>query len=103
MALRDDLLASQTEITRKLAILNSIGEDTFPFGTVMVFNAATGAKWYYVKIAEERWQKLGTSAIEGPHQRPLSEWIFYTEESPIGYFEVYELRVQPAPFYASAD
>lgn len=98
MSLRTDLISQIADLQAKLAILNGVAEDTFSFGTVMVFAAGLGGatKWYYHKTQEETWvSDLG-------EEKDLASWILVARESNIGYFEVYELRVQPTPFYASA-
>lgn len=82
----------------QLAILNSVNEDTFNIGTVMVFSMATPvAHWYYAKTAEETWLD-----VKNGGEQPLANWILDTVEANVGYFEVYEMRAQPTPFYASA-
>ena len=85
------------ELQTKLAILNRVPTDSFAFGTVVVFSAATGVRWRFVKTAEETWLNLQVGG-----ERTLAEWVLDGEESEVGYFEVYELRVQPTPLYASA-
>ena len=97
MTLRDELNAEITEAQRKLAILNSAPSDTFNLGTAVVFSAANGFKWYYVKTSEETWLDLRSG-----NAKDLASWILEAKDSAIGYFEVYELRPQPAPVYASA-
>jgi predicted DNA-binding protein len=89
-----------TTIQGQLSILNGVPEDTFNIGTVVVFaSGLSGAvKWYYVKMAEEVWMRLnGSSSGTG---KPLNEWALDAVEAHIGYFEVYELKVQPTPIYS---
>jgi hypothetical protein len=93
---RQVLIAKIAELQAKLNILNAVPSDTFNFGTVVVFAAANNVKWYYNKTAEETW--ADSKGVE----KDLATWILEARESAIGYFEVYELRVQPVPFYASA-
>lgn len=88
--------AQIAELNRQLGILNSAPADTFPLGTVVVFNAATGSKWYYFKVAEETW------ASKDGEEKDLASWILEAMDSNIGYFEVYKLLVSPTPIFASA-
>ncbi len=102
MGRREDIQDHINELQAQLDILNSAPEDTYSFGTVAVFAAATGDKWYYVKIAEESWSKLKRSSASTEIARALSEWILHAVNSNIGYFEVYILTVEETPIYASA-
>lgn len=99
MSLRDDLLAEQAEVNRKLAILNSAPSDTYNLGTVVVFASGAGGvnKWHYVKVNEETWKDFQSNGTKS-----LAEWILFITDLNVGYFEVYVLTVAPAPIYASA-
>lgn len=94
--LRQEIINQIAALQNKLAVLNSVPEDLFNFGTVVVF-ASPGHKWWRVKTEEETWKDFSTN-----EEKSLSEWVLEAKQSNIGYFEVYELKVQPAPFYASA-
>lgn len=83
----------------QLTVLNRVGSDTFSIGTIMLFSAASGAKWYYVKIAEETWASLRGG---NPGTKALEEYVLDAVNSEIGYFEVYEVSIKPAPFFTSA-
>lgn len=96
MGQRQVLIAQIAALQTRLDILNAVPDDLFSFGTVVVFSAANNVRWYYHKTAEETW--TSNTGVE----KDLAAWILTAKESSIGYFEVYELRVQPAPFYASA-
>lgn len=97
MGLKETIQTEILELQDRLAILNGVSEDTFFFGTIMVFQSATGAKWHYVKTAEETWRKMSSG-----EQKPLADWILETRESGIGDFEVYQMSVAAIPFYATA-
>ncbi len=97
MALRDDLEAQIASLEARLAILNGAPEDTYNFGTVVVFSSAN-SRWHYVKDNEESWRDM----TNGGPTKPLSEWILEARESPVGYFEVYVLSVANTPIYAAS-
>lgn len=94
MGRRQDIEAHIAHYQEQLAKLNRMPEDRFNIGTMMVFSAQGGTKWYIRKVAEEAWTKLNSS-----HQNDLAGWIFEAEETG-SYFEVYEMRTQPQPIYA---
>lgn len=75
----------------------SVPEDTFPLGTVMLFSAASGAKWYIRKNSEESWIKLTGTGVA----QELATWILEAVESSIGYFEVYRVVTQETPFFVN--
>lgn len=99
MTQKQKLQAEIVVLQDKVNILNRAPADTFNFGTVVVFASGQGGrvKWYYVKVAEETWQDMKNNS-----EKSLADWILNAHESNIGYFEVYELKPQPAPIYASA-
>ena len=86
------------KLQEELATLNQAPTDTFPFGTVVVFSAQSGVKWYYVKKGEEIWKPLSNTGAECS----LAECILTAKKSGVGYFEVYVLITQEPPIYASA-
>lgn len=95
---KSELEAEIAALEDQLAILSSVGEDTFNIGTIMVFSMANPvAHWYYAKTAEETWLD-----VKSGEEQPLANWILDTVYANVGYFEVYELRAQPLPFYASS-
>ncbi len=98
MSLRDNLLAQRAEIDRKLAIIDRVGEDTFPIGTIVIFSSAN-EKVHFLKTGEEAWRYM-TSSVGTTKQ--LRDWILDWEDSPVGYFEVYRYTPADTPFYASA-
>lgn len=105
MGVKEDLQAKLDSIQAKLNVVNRVPEDRFSIGTIALFSAATGLKWYYVKIGEESWTSLkGNLPGEGlpSGSKSLAAWILYAVESNIGYFEVYEMKVHPTPFFASS-
>lgn len=99
MTIRDEVVAGIAKLQARLAVIDRINEDTFTFGTVVVFSAATGSKWYYIKTGEELWLDMQND-IRGEQQ--LIEWILGAIDSEIGYFEVYVLDTRATPFFASA-
>lgn len=99
MSLLTDLQAQLALIQAKINILQASPSDTFPLGRIALFASNSGnTRWYYVKVAEESWKDLNNPGIT----KPLNEWILQARESGVGYFEVYEMRPQASPFYASA-
>lgn len=98
-SLKADLQAQIAVLQSRLAVVNRIPDDTFNFGTVTVF--ASGAqgkiKWYYAKVAEETWKSLQDGT-----EKSISQWVSDAVAANIGYFEVYELRAQPLPWFASS-
>ncbi|MFY3741602.1 MAG: hypothetical protein HMLIMOIP_002060 [Candidatus Nitrosomirales archaeon] len=94
---RAEIQEQIADLQSKLDIMNRVPSDTFPFGTVVVFSAASGSKWHYLKTGEETWLNLQVNTA-----KDLASWILTAVESNVGYFEVYELKVQPTPFFASA-
>ncbi len=101
MSLVTDIQDQIAALQAKLALLQSIAEDTFNLGTIAQFSPASGQKVFYLKTAEETWAKI---SVTGPSSggKPLREWIVDFKESPIGYFEVYMMTAAAVPFYASA-
>lgn len=99
MSQRSEIQAEIASLQVQLGILNRVPTDSFNLGTVVVFAAGNSGsvKWYYNKVAEETWANSATGV-----EKDLAGWILETMESNIGYFEVYELKVQPTPFFASA-
>lgn len=100
MSLLTSLQAQKADIEAQIAILTSVGEDVFSFGTIMLFSYQNGAKRYYVKVEEESWEKINDVMAA----RPLREWILLAKEGSGTYFEVHKLSVTDPdhPFYASA-
>lgn len=97
MSLVTEIQAQIAALQAKLAILQSVEEDTFPIGTIALFAANAGnTKWYYRKVAEETWAK-----VVGTGEKPLREWVYEAKTLPMGYFEVFILQVPVTPFYAS--
>lgn len=96
--IREELQDQRDEIDRKLAILNRVGEDTFPIGTIALFSSAQ-EHGYYRKIAEESWRFMESNT---GGTRQLREIILEWEDSPVGYFEIYKLLPEATPFYVSA-
>lgn len=97
MGRKEKLQQEINERQQKINILNGVPEDRFTFGTVLRF-ASNGntVKQHLIKVAEENWEN-----VTGGEGKDLASWILEYIESGIGYFEVYELRVHPAPFYSS--
>jgi hypothetical protein len=93
-----EIQAKITVLQTQLGILNNSPSDTYPIGTMVVFSAAAGQRWYRLKIAEELWRNM-TNVNE---ERSLAEWILAASESNIGYFEVYVLTVAATPIFASS-
>ena len=83
----------------QLAILASLPEDTYPFGTVAIFAWSNGRK-HFLKEAEESWRSMSSDSFL---QKELAYWIF-TERTlnPALYFEVYIMTAAALPIYASA-
>jgi hypothetical protein len=98
MTLRDDLVAKKNRIEKQLTILDRVGEDTYPIGTIVLFSAESGDKWYYLKVDEESWRYL--SSVTGIVKQ-LRQWVLEAEQSGIGYFEIYKLLPDKTPFYVS--
>ena len=98
MTLRNDLLAEKAEIDRKLAILNRSPSDIFPIGTIAVFTSNSGHRWHYRKTAEETWVEMQGNFSEND----LASWILISEESNVGYFEVYIMTAAATPVYTTS-
>jgi hypothetical protein len=96
MPSKAELQAQITLLQAQLAQLNSIPEDTFPFGTIAIISYGPGGvgKYYRVKVEEETWKNLVNS-----DEKSLSEWIVEAIDSNIGYFEVYVAVAEEVPFY----
>lgn len=97
MSKKSDIENELAKLNKKLQILNSAPNDTYPFGTVVVFSAVE--EWYYVKIGEESWKKLGKSNLN--EELSLAEWILNSVEADVGYFEVYVMITDEDPIYSS--
>jgi hypothetical protein len=95
MSTLTDLQAEQAAIQAQINILTAVPEDTFHFGTIVLFAAAHSVKWYIVKVGEELWSKLSSEGGE----RDLASWFLEAAESHIGYFEAYEMTVAETPFH----
>lgn len=80
----------------KLNEFNNTPEDIYPLNTVVVFSFSNQRKIHYSKTAEELWRKLGTGTTKS-----LADWIIDTKELDAGYFEVYVLKTEETPIYAS--
>ena len=103
MGILQDLQAQKADIEAKIAILQGVDEDTFNLHTVAQFSAASGSKWFYLKIGDEQWLRLTViSSSQGANTRQLREWIYEAKTSDVGYFEVYMMSPAANPFYASA-
>lgn len=98
MGYREELLSEIAVRQLKLDVLDRAPEDTFTFGTVVVFDAGNGRRTYYAKVNEEAWIKLNGS----PTEKPLNIWILLYVENFNGYFEIYELKPQAVPIFASS-
>ena len=98
MTIKEDIQTNIAKLQAELALLNSVAEDTFSFGTVVVFSSGS-TKWHYVKVAEEAWKPMGSSSVP---ERSLAEWVLNAVQANIGYFEVYVLTVAATPFFASS-
>jgi leucyl aminopeptidase (aminopeptidase T) len=86
-------------LQKQLVAINRIPEDRFSIGTVLRFSAnSNNIKWHIVKTAEESWVKVESIQTTAT----LEDWILNATESNVGYFEVYELKVQPQPLYTSS-
>lgn len=100
MNLRESLLADRDEIDKQIAIIDRVGEDIFPLGTLALFSGQRiEDKWYYIKTGEEAWRSLNPT--RNAPTKELREWILETEESSVGYFEIYILNPAATPFYTS--
>lgn len=95
---RERLQIQIDELNGQLAFLNRIPEDKFPIGTILVFSASHAEDWYILKTAEGTWKNFTRNTIT----RSLAEWIEEENNADVEYFEVYELKVQPTPFFASS-
>lgn len=95
MGYRETLQAEIAEANRKLAILDSIPEDTFNFNTVILISGPN-FKGYWVKTGEESWRNLKTN-----NQKDLASLLFEHVEAHIGYFEVYVLTPGASPIYVN--
>lgn len=101
MPRRDEIQREIEKLERKLALINRIPEDTFPFGTVALFSANENqTKWFIRKVEEEAW--LGLTPTVDAVEKTLADWIMEALESEIGYFEVRILDVPNHPFFASS-
>ncbi len=94
-----ELNAAHATEQERLAILASLPEDTYPFGTVAIFSWSNGKK-HFIKEAEEAWRSMSSGSVL---QKELAYWI-YTEKvnNPALYFEVYTMIASALPIYASA-
>jgi len=100
MTRKADITAQIASLQSELNTLNRVPDDTFNLGTVLVFSAnSNSVHWYIRKTGIEAWTSMNLTPTV---TKDLSSHIADALESSIGYFEVYELRVQPTPFFASA-
>ncbi len=100
MTRKTDITAQIASLQSELNTLNRVPDDTFNLGTVLVFSANSNTThWYIRKTGVEAWTSMN---ISPPVTKDLSSFVADALESNVGYFEVYELRVQPTPFFASA-
>lgn len=95
----DELKEQRNKLNQQIALLESLPEDIYPFGTVALFSDED-KKWFYLKTGEEQWIQLkGNSNVE----KSLAEWIFNARQfNTPSYFEVYIMTPEPTPLYASA-
>lgn len=99
MTKRADLQKQIDKAQAQLNTLERVPEDKFPFGTVAVFSTAEGIKWYIVKVAEEAWRNM----LTGNSTRTLEDHILEAvENEDTEYFEVYILKAESQPFFASS-
>ena len=99
MSRKTDITNQIAALQTELAALNRVPDDTFNVGTVLVFASAGNTRhWYIRKTAVNTWMSLTSVPTSGEMLSFISDAL----ESDTGYFEVYELRPQPAPFFASA-
>ena len=94
---KDDIQKKINSLQAELAILSRVPDDTFSFGTVALFSASSGAKWYYVKTDEESWRSFQRSQTE-----TLEYWIDEAINSAVGYFEVYIMTPANKPIFTSS-
>lgn len=100
MSTLTDLQAQLADIQAKIALFSTFPEDTYNFGTLVLFASQNNTKHtYYRKNAEESWKPLkGTDPAQ-----PLAEWLYkFKTEQPDEYFEVYVMSPGNLPIYASA-
>jgi hypothetical protein len=97
---KSDIQDRIKDLQSRLDILNRVPTDKFSIGTVVVFSSNGGSHWYYLKTGEETWISFNKN-LSGV-EKDLANWILDGIESNVGYFEVYELKVQPNPFFASS-
>ncbi len=96
-SIKKAIQADIEKLQKRLAVIDRIPEDKYSIGTAVVFAFNTGAKRYYVKTEEEGW---ATVASGSKYVNTLEYWILKSiDESQ--YFEIYEMRTQPQPIYAS--
>lgn len=97
MGVKQDLEAEDAIIHQKLAIINGMPEDTYPFGTVAQFSYVNGQKDFFIKVAEESWKSVATTNL-----RPLSDWIYLARYAvSFVHFEVYLMFPDETPIYAT--
>lgn len=100
MTRKNEINTQISKLQNELTALNRVADDTFNVGTVMVFSAKNNTvHWYIRKIAVDTWTAMEAS---GSLSKDLASFIADALESDVGYFEVYELRVQNNPFFTSA-
>jgi hypothetical protein len=94
-----ELNAAHAAEQSKLALLASLPEDNYPFGTVAIFAWTNGRK-HFIKEAEEAWRSMSSGSVL---QKELAYWI-YTERvtNPALNFEVYIMTAAALPVYATA-
>jgi hypothetical protein len=102
MSRKTEIQSEIASLQAKLNILNRVGDDTFNLGTVLVFAAKNNTvHWYIRKTNIDTWISMTTANPTPILSKDLFSFISDALESDIGYFEVYELRVQPNPFFTS--
>jgi hypothetical protein len=92
-----DLQVQIAALQSELTALLRVPADTFFFGTILRFQHGA-SMWHYIKVAEETWKDMVHNT-----EKDLPSWVLQTLNDLSGaYFEVYEVRPQPTPFYTSA-
>jgi hypothetical protein len=92
-----DLQAEIAALQARLTVLNRVPADTFFFGTVLRFQHGA-TMWHYIKVEQETWADMKTGV-----EKDLPSWVLDALDALSGaYFEVYEVRPQPTPFFTSA-
>ncbi len=104
MTKKAEVQAEIDKLQAKLNKLNRIGNDNFVLGTVLRFAANQNTvKWHIIKVTEELWVYIGSGlAGSTTNNGTLEDFILEALDSGVGYFEVYELKTQPNPFYTES-